>query len=97
MLKCFLRELFFSSQWIRAIEKYKTLLDFDDLETVKIFRSWDDVQEHVPTLIRPALGHLSIFTDFFETKLGSDLDASFLWGTLACLLQVSHSILAPNS
>lgn len=97
ILKCFRRELFFSSQWTTAIEKSKISLDPDDLETVETFRSWGDVQELVldgvsPSiaLIRPALGHLSIFADFFETKLGPDLDASFIWGALACLLQASN-------
>ena len=73
-------------------------LDLDDLETIGNYRSRDDVQERVLdgaspsiTLIRPALGHLSTFADFFDTKLGLDLDASFIWGTLACLLQASHS------
>jgi hypothetical protein len=74
ILKYFVRELFFLSQWTTAIEKSKTSLDPDDLETVDSFRSWNNVQEHVldggsPSiaLIRPALGHLSIFADFFET------------------------------
>lgn len=80
-----------------AIERSKISLDPDDLETVESFKSWEEVQEHAldgvsPSiaLFRPALGQLSIFTDFFETQLGSDLDASFLWGSLACLLKASY-------
>ena len=97
ILTCLDRELFFSSHWLTTIENFKTSLDPDDLETVECFRSWNDVQENlldgVPSsvaLIRPALSHLSTFADFFVTKLGPDLDASFLWGTLACLLQASR-------
>ncbi|KAK0609961.1 hypothetical protein B0T17DRAFT_593821 [Bombardia bombarda] len=40
-------------------------------------------------LIQPALRHLHVFVQFFETKIGIDLDASFLWGIIACLLQIS--------
>ena len=80
------------------IETSRTSLDADDRETTGSYRSWDDVQERVVdgaslliTPIRPALGHLSTFADFFETKLGPDLDTSFIWGTLACLLKASQS------
>ncbi|KAI9842892.1 MAG: hypothetical protein M1837_006724 [Sclerophora amabilis] len=91
-------EKYFSSQWTAAVERSKSSLDPDDLDTIESSRSWEDVEEHVldgvsPSiaLIRPVIGHLSIFADFFETKLGPDLDASFLCGTLACLLQASHT------
>ncbi|KAH0553214.1 hypothetical protein GP486_006614, partial [Trichoglossum hirsutum] len=36
-------ELFFSSQWTTAIERSKTSLDPDDLETVESFRSWNNL------------------------------------------------------
>ncbi|KID94053.1 pfs domain-containing protein, partial [Metarhizium majus ARSEF 297] len=87
---------FFCREWAEAINRHRNLLDDDDRETVESFRSWHDVQRHVfdgvppaIALIRPALGHLSIFAEFFETKLGQDLDASFVWGTLACLLKLA--------
>ena len=97
ILTYFHRELFFSSQWATAVEKHKSFLDPDDIETVETFKSWDDVQQKVLngtsttiSAIRPSLGYFCNFTNFFEAKLGPKLDASFLWGILACLLQASH-------
>lgn len=88
------RECFFSGEWADSIQRSRKGLDPDDLDAIKSFRSWADVQ-HVlksdsPSVfrIKPALSHLHHFAGFFETKLGPQLDASFFWGTLGCLLQV---------
>ena len=73
-------------------------MDPDDLETIQGFTSLDDIKEELfdslpPSiiLIQPALCHLNNFFAFFETKLGSKLDASYLWGAIACLSRVSTS------
>lgn len=78
------------------IERLKASLNFDDLEIVENFQSWDDVQNQILdgdasriALLRPALGHLDVFVEYFESKLGANLNISYLWGSLACLLQVS--------
>lgn len=90
------RESFFEANWARQIARCQASLDSDDLETTQRFTSWADIKEELldslpPSiiLIQPSLRHLSHFFAFFETKLGPKLDASFLWGVIACLSQVS--------
>ncbi|KAI0435546.1 hypothetical protein F4803DRAFT_545208 [Xylaria telfairii] len=88
-------EIFFTAQWSAAISRYRGSLDLDDLETIKIYQSWDNIQSNilndVPqsiSLIQPALEHLGVFTEFFRTKLAENLDTTFFWGGLGCLLQL---------
>lgn len=38
--------------------------------------------------IKPTLGHINHFTEFFDSNLGPDLDSSFLWGSIGILLRV---------
>jgi hypothetical protein len=38
-----------------------------------------------------ALDPLKAFFEFFETRLGTNLDTDFLWGVLTHLLLVSHT------
>ncbi|KAK0747419.1 pfs domain-containing protein [Apiosordaria backusii] len=89
-------EAFFSSTWLAATSKSSEGLDSDDQETLEEFKSWEDIQSRLISdlspsisLVQPALGHLREFIQFFESKLGPKLDASIIWGTLACLLQIS--------
>ncbi|KAK8013187.1 NB-ARC and TPR domain protein [Apiospora marii] len=88
-------EVFFSTEWKKTVDKLRNQLDPDDRSIVDQYRSWNTVQEYVLhdespaiTLIRPALGHLNNFTEFFHSKLGPTLDVAFLWGSLTCLLKV---------
>ncbi len=88
------REAFFSEHWAATIKRCENSKSWepDDLEQIRNLRSWVDAQkyvfsedgkESVPSqiaLIRQAMGHLSAFTTFFETKLGPRLDPSFIWG-----------------
>ncbi|KAJ2979535.1 hypothetical protein NUW58_g7177 [Xylaria curta] len=88
-------EIFFTTQWNAAIARHRVSLDTDDLETIKNYTSWASIQseilQDVPqsiSLIQPALQHLSVFAEFFTTKLVEDLDTAFFWGALGCLLQL---------
>ncbi|KAK1706800.1 hypothetical protein BDP67DRAFT_413557 [Colletotrichum lupini] len=89
-------EPFFVTTWAASEKRLKALLDPDDLETVQAFPTRQSTIEwllgpvHSPslTLLRPSLSHLDAFAKFFETIVSSGLDASYLWGSLACLLQL---------
>ncbi|CAG9981265.1 unnamed protein product [Clonostachys byssicola] len=76
------------------VKKSKSSLAPDDREIVELFDSWDKLLEWLlntaPSsirMIRPALGHLHTFTNFFHANIGQDLNVSHLWGLLVCLLQ----------
>lgn len=78
------------------MKRSKSALDPDDREIVETFQTWDSVLEWLlngapPSvkLIRPALSHLIAFPNFFLANIGQDIDVSYLWGSLACLLMVS--------
>jgi hypothetical protein len=80
-------EIFFATQWSAAISRYRASLDLDDVETIKNYNSLDSIQsdvlDGVPqsiSLVQPALEHLSVFTEFFRTKLVANLDKTFFWG-----------------
>lgn len=81
--------------WATTVRRFKSSLDPDDRETVETSRTWECVVHWLGstssslTLIRPALGHLHVFVKFFQANLSPDLDVSYLWGSLVCLLQVS--------
>lgn len=79
------------------VKKTKSSLAPDDREIVELFDSWDKLLEWLlnaaPSsmrMIRPALGHLLTFVNFFRANVGQGLDVSYLWGSLVCLLQVSQ-------
>ncbi|KAI0171071.1 hypothetical protein BJ166DRAFT_211631 [Pestalotiopsis sp. NC0098] len=87
-------EQFFTGSWSAVVKRSKASLDTDDRETVETFGSWDNVMSWLSgsappsvNLIRPALGHLHVFAEFFQSNLASSLDTSYLWGSLTCLLQ----------
>ncbi|KAG9250320.1 pfs domain-containing protein [Emericellopsis atlantica] len=86
---------FFEVNWSQEVSRCKASVDQDDLETIQRFKSWGDIKDELigsfpPSiiLIQPALRHFNDFFAFFETKLGPRLDASYLWGTIACLSQL---------
>lgn len=75
-----------------------------DRRTIRSFRTYDDVLEHVFTdqdeepnpaalqelnLFRPRLIDMKNLIDFFATKLGRTLDTGVFWGLLGLLLTVS--------
>lgn len=80
------------------VKRSKSSLAPDDREIAELFDSWDKLLEWLlntaPSsmrMIQPALGHLLTFVRFFHANIGQDLDVSYLWGSLVCLLQVSRS------
>lgn len=95
-LNHFVREQHFRTTWTDIVKRSKSSLDPDDYETVDTFKTWEDLTQWLinsaPTSlsqIRLALNHLRTFAKFFELHLNPSLDASYLWGSLTCLLQVS--------
>ncbi|KAF2963290.1 hypothetical protein GQX73_g10280 [Xylaria multiplex] len=89
-------DLFFVTQWTTTVNKLKGSLDPDDLDTIKQSHSLNETLDYVLQCevlaivrIGPALGHLGTFSKFFQQKLSRDLDTSFLWGSLTCLLKLA--------
>ncbi|KAJ2993997.1 hypothetical protein NUW58_g1673 [Xylaria curta] len=98
-------EQLFQSQWKRKICICRQSLEPHDLDSVDLLISWDVVRETIldgpgvcgPSelaLAKPALGHVNAFTNIFETELGPNLSAAFLWGVIGILLQVSSQSVA---
>lgn len=101
-LNHFVREQHFRTTWTDIVKRSKSSLDPDDYETVDTFKTWEDLTQWLinsaPTSlsqIRLALNHLRTFAKFFELHLNPSLDASYLWGSLTCLLQLVSS--SPNT
>ncbi|CAG9956535.1 unnamed protein product, partial [Clonostachys rosea f. rosea IK726] len=91
---------FCTASWAAMVKKSKSSLAPDDREMAELFDSWDKLLEWLlntaPSsirMIRPALGHLLTFTNFFHANIGQDLDVSHLWGSLVCLLQLASQYL----
>lgn len=86
---------FFQANWNGHVRRLGDSLDSDDVETVQSFKSRAHVEillrNLAPSigLIQPAVRHLHSFVNFFETRLGSQLDASYFWGSIGCLLQLT--------
>ncbi|KAH8703633.1 pfs domain-containing protein [Talaromyces proteolyticus] len=85
----------FLKQWTTLIEKSRESLDYDDLERVEEIKPWDDLQKLIydsevlsTARIQSELDDFRIFVEFFETKLETKLDTTFLWATLTHLLQL---------
>ena len=79
-----------------------------DRRTVRSFRTYEDVQEHVfvdqdeeaseaalqeLAMLQPRLIDLKNFSDFFATELGPTLDTDTFWGLLGLLLTVRDAIM----
>ncbi|KAK8108993.1 hypothetical protein PG984_014794 [Apiospora sp. TS-2023a] len=86
---------FFVVTWDTTVNYSMSSLEQGDKETVDSFPTSDKVVDWVfrrappsITLLRPALGHLQGFVRYFESNVAEGLDASYLWGSLACLLKL---------
>ena len=77
-----------------------------DRRTIRSFRTYKDVQEHVfveqdeeasktalqeLAMLQPRLVDLKNFSDFFATQLRPDLDTDMFWGLLGLLLTVRNA------
>ncbi|KAK0704481.1 hypothetical protein B0H67DRAFT_557282 [Lasiosphaeris hirsuta] len=86
---------FFQANWNGHVRRLGDSLDSDDVETVRSFKSWADVEillrNLAPSigLIQPAVRHLHFFVNFFETRFGSQPDTSYFWGSIGCLMQLT--------
>ena len=76
-----------------------------DRRTIRSFRTYDEVQEHVfveqdeeaseaarqeLASLQPRLIDFKNFSDFFATRLGPTLDTSVFWGLLGLLFTVRN-------
>ncbi|KAI0893451.1 pfs domain-containing protein [Annulohypoxylon nitens] len=90
-------EQLFKTTWAVTIKRSESSLDLDDRETIDTFRTWEDLTQWLISApsplvqIRLALNHLKVFAMFFEVQVNPDPDASYLWGSLTCLLQLVSS------
>jgi hypothetical protein len=77
-----------------------------DRRTIRSFRTYEDVQEHVfveqdeeaseaalqeLAMLQPRLTELKNFSTFFATELGPNLDTGMFWGLLGLLLTVRYA------
>lgn len=77
-----------------------------DRRTIRSFRTYEDVQEHVfveqdeeaseaalqeLAMLQPRITELKNFSTFFATKLGPSLDTGIFWGLLGLLLTVRYA------
>lgn len=77
-----------------------------DRRTIRSFRTYEDVQEHVfveqdaeaseaalqeLAMLQPRLVDLKNFSDFFATQLRPTLDTGMFWGLLGLLLTVRNA------
>ncbi|QKX54573.1 uncharacterized protein TRUGW13939_01660 [Talaromyces rugulosus] len=89
----------FLNTWTDAINTLRESLERHDMESVERYTSWNDLQSilvgsHM-TSISPethALDPLKAFFEFFETRLGTNLDTNFLWGALTHLLRLASQL-----
>lgn len=87
---------YFAETWTSTVKRSKASLDEDDQETIDGFKTWDAVETWIlnsaPSsimVIRPALHQLNVLGIFIVANLAPFVDTPYLWGSLACLLQVS--------
>ena len=98
----FTREDFFSQQWTSATKSCSERMEPQDRRTIRSFRTYEDVQEHVfaeqdelaselalheLAMLQPRLVDLKKLSDVF-TQLRPTLDTGMFWGLLGLLLTV---------
>lgn len=72
--------------------KIKDSLSDDEWEAITQSTSFDNVHQILRDKMARwglALGSFKAFVEFFDSKLGTNLDAQVFWGALAYILQVS--------
>ena len=87
----------FKGDWKQVVRTCKSTLQENDLATIEHYKSWERARNFItrsPSYsirkTRASIAHFRPFVDYFEQELAPGLDAAFLWGCLACLLQVCH-------
>lgn len=103
---CYYSEKFFQSAWPPTAKGcLEKIHDREDKKTIRLFRSYDDILEHLIndpdeplsdsvlrelSLIRPRLVDLRDFSHDFSVRLGPSLDPSSFWGLMGVMLTVSE-------
>ncbi|KFY18119.1 hypothetical protein V492_00130 [Pseudogymnoascus sp. VKM F-4246] len=96
-------EDFFTQQWTSATKSCSERMEPQDRRTIRSFRTYEDVQEHVfaeqdelaseaalheLAMLQPRLVDLKKLSDFF-TQLRPTLDTGMFWGLLGLLLTLA--------
>ncbi|RSL84309.1 hypothetical protein CEP51_004011 [Fusarium floridanum] len=95
-------EQFFQTEWLSTVKEcQEKIKDREDKRTVRSFRNYDDIVEHLIndlheplsevvlrdlSMIRPRLIELRDFSDDFGRELGPRLDPSPFWGLMGLMV-----------
>ncbi|CAM1508596.1 Fc.00g054440.m01.CDS01 [Cosmosporella sp. VM-42] len=106
-------EEFFKSAWLSTAKGcQEKIQDREDKRTVRSFRSYDDIVEHLIndpdeplsdsvlrelSMIRPRLVELRDFSHDFAERLGPSLDPGLFWGLMGVMLTVAAQIEEPDA